>query len=182
MRARLYYQQTPNERYDTEMNQVIEEILKTHSLTILGSSGGSGFGDADDMCAENDFDVEGRGRDIRRAVQVIIQTYERHVDLKRLSGLGGLLNRLKENIRIFVIVRQLRWQRRHEPATDPNDFGWLSEDEDYTGANGYDLTLTEEEQEQVFGGKVPPGVTIRRFTPDEVEALDKAPGVDPNAR
>lgn len=33
--------------------------------------------------------------------------------------------------------------------------------------------LTQEEQEEVYGGPLPEGLTIRRFTAEEIEILDR---------
>lgn len=128
MKARLYYQQTPNERYDTPMDREIQRMLEAHSLKVIGGGGGSGMGDADEMCAENDFDVEGRAKHIRLAARVIENVYNRDVKLTILSGPRGAWKRLVDALRWkFVIQPQLKRQ-------DPNPVEWLPEDEDYTGA------------------------------------------------
>lgn len=45
---------------------------------------------------------------------------------------------------------------------------WVHSD----GKSPYCSPLTQEEQEEVYGGPLPEGLTIRRFTPQEIKILD----------
>lgn len=59
MMYEIYYEQTPHERYDTDMNVRVRQVLDDAGLEIVEEYGGSGIGtETDELVAEAGFIVD----------------------------------------------------------------------------------------------------------------------------
>lgn len=101
VQARMYYKQTPNERYNSDMSDDVQQVLKDYGITIEGWGGGVSFvGYAEDaMCADEDLDIYGSRMDIRLAQRELSARFERPIGVEYIT----LWSKLKDNVRWFLL-------------------------------------------------------------------------------
>jgi hypothetical protein len=80
----LTYRQTPRERYRTEMNANVEDMIVAYpGVRLVDSSGGSVMiADEDAMVADNTFTVEGTQDTVRGLVSAIQREIGRTVQIE----------------------------------------------------------------------------------------------------
>lgn len=79
MMHQLEYQQTPRERYDTDMNERVETLVKSFGYPIAETYGGTGMGEADDLVAENGFVIEAGSLHAQKVATAIEKLINRSV-------------------------------------------------------------------------------------------------------
>lgn len=109
MKARLMYEQSATERYDSDQNDMVEELLRVYSIEVTGSAGGVGA----DGRADNELDVEGARMDITSAVEILRASLKRPIEVVWIWPWARRLNELKWNLWYRPL---LAWQRRNEPS------------------------------------------------------------------
>lgn len=115
MKACISYEQTADERYESDQNEVIHDMLeKAYALKVTGGAGGYDF--TRDV-ADEELDVEGSRRDIKGAAEGIRKLLKRSVKVTWIYPWTPSLRALK-----WQFWTLPRWQRAHrnDPPFDPN--------------------------------------------------------------
>lgn len=79
------YKQTPRERYETPMNDVVVDIVESFpGIRLIGVSGGSEMGDQNSMIADQSYCVEGTQGTVRSLAHAIQRQVNRTVEIEPL--------------------------------------------------------------------------------------------------
>ncbi len=79
----IEYKQTSEERYDSDMNDLVETQVKMFGVEILESYGGSGFGPG--MVAENGYVFKADEETAKRLQAHVAAYIDRPVELTKVS-------------------------------------------------------------------------------------------------
>lgn len=88
MRARLAWEQTPDERYDLDMYQVLTEMMEMW-LTIEGSGGGANL---TSLVADEEFLVKGKRKHILMVRRLLAASLKREIHLDWVYPWSNLVN------------------------------------------------------------------------------------------
>lgn len=124
MKARIYYEQTPRERYDSDLNIRAESLVAEH-VQVDGSAGGTGFydGESDDphaeelwldaLVADNEFYVTGTRAGIKAARDRLRVNLGREVGMEYITRWTQF--KAAASWRWYRLRHPVRWRYKADP-------------------------------------------------------------------